>query len=278
VRSSAQVHVIFVVCKGRSGSTLLDRLLGGAYDAFSCGELDRFWVMATSGDAERCSCGSTLAACPVWSRVAHHPAVASALDRRRRDGPAKVTCSEVAALYEAITAETGSMTLVDSSKSIKALLRAARHPGLTVSAVHLVRDPRAVAYSWSRAKPLADRPDETMQRRGIVDSAITWLAKNAAIEAVLPFASQRSLRIRYEDLAVDPQATLDRVNRALFGVEAEPTHRDAANHQIAGNPSRFTKGVPTVRLDTRWSTEGSAGMRMSVMALTWPLAVAYGYV
>jgi hypothetical protein len=181
-------------------------------------------------------------------------------------------------LYEAVAAETGATTLIDSSKSIKALLRAARHPGLRVSAVHLVRDPRAVAYSWSRPKPLADRPGETMQRRGTVESAVTWLVKNAVIEAVLPFVAQRSLRIRYEDLAVEPQAMLDRVSGALLGADAAATRGDAANHQIAGNPSRFARGAPRVRLDTRWSTESPAGMRTGVIALTWPLAVPYGYV
>lgn len=276
--SNRPLRVIYVLCKGRSGSTLLDGLIGDGDSVFSAGELDWFWTLAGRGTREVCSCGAPIDECPIWSSVARHPAVSPILrrDRGQPDRPARVHRDDAVSLYQAVCDVTGSTTIIDSSKSLRAVMRAARCPEIAVSAIHLVRDPRAVAHSWSRPKPLPDRPGHFMQRRGVVDSAVTWIAKNVAIEALLPLVAECSIRVRYEDLAGNPRGAIERI-RATLLPDVHVTRRPVMTHQIAGNPSRLDQDEVRIRPDVRWMTEGSLASRLAVNALTWPLAIAYGY-
>ena len=60
-------------------------------------------------------------------------------------------------MYKAIAAESGSRILIDSTKAPAHALIAARFKSADLFVVHLVRDPRAVAFSWSRNPDAADR-------------------------------------------------------------------------------------------------------------------------
>lgn len=285
------IRVVHVLCKGRSGSTLLDRLLGERADAFSAGELRRFWELYLDGGRHRCSCGRLVADCGVWRDVARDPAVAAALGRRhaerigRQSRPrvlagwlrrVRQRSDDASALYAAVGRVTGAATIIDSSKSLTAFGSAALGRGVAVSVVHLVRDPRAVAHSWSRSKPLVDRRGEGLQRRGAVDSAVTWLAKNLAVELAVPMAARRSVRVRYEQLASEPGETVAVIGRELGLAMRTAPAPPSESHQIAGNPARFDT-APAIRPDRRWVAESPRWRRRAVMALTWPLAVLYGY-
>ena len=60
--------VIYIAGSGRSGSTLLERVLGGMPGAVNVGELiDLFRRTAPRG--ERCGCGLAFADCPFWTGV-----------------------------------------------------------------------------------------------------------------------------------------------------------------------------------------------------------------
>src|SRR5919106_327280 len=62
------VTVLFVVGSGRSGSTLLDILLGQVDGFFSTGELHSLW-WAGILEGRRCGCGLAVTECAVWRRV-----------------------------------------------------------------------------------------------------------------------------------------------------------------------------------------------------------------
>src|SRR5579859_4585308 len=60
--------VVYIAGSGRSGSTLLERALGGTPGFTNVGELiDLYRRTAVHG--ERCGCGQAFAECPFWSRV-----------------------------------------------------------------------------------------------------------------------------------------------------------------------------------------------------------------
>ena len=83
-------------------------------------------------------------------------------------------------LYRAIATVTGARVIVDSSKlpSYLAVLRGV--DGLDVRTVHLVRDPRAAAFSWQRAKALTDGARRaTMERISPPKSARSGSGWNA---------------------------------------------------------------------------------------------------
>ena len=60
--------VLYLMGMGRSGSTLLDILVGSHPDAVGTGELASL-VGAGWSHAERCACGLPASECPFWSVV-----------------------------------------------------------------------------------------------------------------------------------------------------------------------------------------------------------------
>ncbi|MGH7857673.1 MAG: sulfotransferase, partial [Candidatus Binatia bacterium] len=191
--------VVYVAGKGRSGSTLLDRLLGGIDGWFSTGELWRLWDWGLE-QGYRCGCGRCVRDCPTWRQILgvaferlpdpstmvrlrdqvlswrSAPRLLRRAGGMRDTWPALEEYVDVQRrLYEAVAAVTESRVVVDSSKwpiepAVLGLV-----PGVRVLVLHLVRDPRAVAHSWSRTKAYTDRPDVPMDRFGVFHSATSWL-------------------------------------------------------------------------------------------------------
>src|SRR6478609_10943334 len=70
-RSNAEdrrTKVLFVGGMGRSGTTLLERIVGSAAAAVPLGEVMHMWERAVSRN-ERCGCGVEFRQCPFWSEV-----------------------------------------------------------------------------------------------------------------------------------------------------------------------------------------------------------------
>src|SRR5207249_8771406 len=62
------VKVLYVAGSGRSGSTILDRILGQVDGFFSAGELCNLWGRGLLA-RRRCGCGTPVPDCPVWGAV-----------------------------------------------------------------------------------------------------------------------------------------------------------------------------------------------------------------
>jgi len=281
---------VFIAGYGRSGTTLLGMLL--TRDAgFFCGELHLLWHALVEG--QTCQCGEPVAACPVWTRVAAHARAALGLrsdeegraimDQRLRrrhllrprlpaPRPAEL---ELRAATEAAVAEvTGAELLVDSSR-LSSVLWTACHIDRDLSVVHLVRDPRAVAFSEGRPKPDPASPRGALVRRSVLDSTAGWVRGHLTTERVVRRAVAegrvgRARRVRYEDLAADPEGCVAALGVAPVGGRRHP------GHAVAGNPSMFAPAAPVV-VDDRWRTQMRAGPRLASTALTAPLLLRYGY-
>src|SRR3954453_5871316 len=65
---SSDVRVLFIGGLGRSGSTLIDRILGQTPGVCSVGELVFLWDRALSSN-ELCGCGERFRACPFWKEI-----------------------------------------------------------------------------------------------------------------------------------------------------------------------------------------------------------------
>ncbi|MDP8928886.1 MAG: hypothetical protein M3O70_10000 [Actinomycetota bacterium] len=138
--------------------------------------------------------------------------------------------------------------------------------------LHLVRDPRAVVFSWTRRR-YRPEADDYMEPRGAVGVAIRWLVHNVLISFFGPRMSSGYVRIMYEDVCRDP-ATVERALKSLgmTGRGAEPSY-----HSIAGNPMRFTQPQIEIRLDEEWRKVMSDSSRRLAWWLTAPLSRKFGY-
>ncbi|GIJ44190.1 sulfotransferase [Virgisporangium aliadipatigenens] len=182
----------------------------------------------------------------LWRRVTGRPPV-----------PPHPDDAALAALYTAVAARTGADVVIDSSKlpPYGALLGAL--PGIELKVLHLVRDPRAAAFSWGRRRGLDGASDPTrMDRPSPLRSAALWLCWNVA--ARLFWRGDAYLRVRYEELCADPGGTVRRV-ATFAGLPTGPLPFTApgvidlaVTHTVAGNPARHRTGPVAVRVDDEW--------------------------
>jgi hypothetical protein len=190
----------------------------------------------------------------------------------------------LADVVRAITEVSGARTVVDSSKLPPYGGILERAPGVDLRVVHLVRDPRATAYSWGQRKHQPDRgaPD-VMQMQTPVRAAALWSAWNAAAEVLGRRLGARYMRLRYEDLIADPATALRAVTRIIDAPDAAlPLVDDhhatlAPSHTVAGNPDRFHGGSVELRLDDRWRRELTSRDALTVSIISAPLMKRYGY-
>lgn len=298
--------VLFIVGKGRSGTTLVDELLGQVDGFVSTGELRYLWQWGLV-DGYPCSCGRHVTKCPLWSgvlaRLGAGPERAADLARltaqalawaripwsltvprqRNRSTVIDRYSDLMGELYAAIADETGARVIVDSTKW-------PAHPGLfghvdgvDPYGLHITRDPRAVANSYKRGKSTAeDHPD--MPRYGAFHSATSWAARNLMVELARgPLDRGRVKHVRYEDLVRAPDRWLDDIVTQMGETYDRSPFLDghrvriSGNHLVGGNPDRFHRSTVEVRPDERWRAEIRSSDALLVTVLTAPLLRRYGY-
>jgi len=187
-------------------------------------------------------------------------------------------------LYAAIAEVTGSRVVVDSSKLPGYADLLAATPGIDLRVLHLVRDPRAAAYSWSTPKQLHDGAARAqMERIGPAKSALLWDLWNGAAAGLRHRVQAGYLRLRYEDLVADQATALRRILE-LIGMADVPLPIGAAgelplgvHHSVAGNPDRLRQRTVRLVRDDRWLAAQRPRHRRVVTVMTAPRLVRYGY-
>jgi hypothetical protein len=306
--SDERVKVLYVVGLGRSGSTILSNSLGQIGGYFSAGELNFIWRHNVL-ENRLCGCGRPFHECPVWTRVMgeafggmdgvdaremmrlqssgtrtrHIPLMLTARGRQRLAERLEKLLITYRRLYEAIGSVTDSQVIVDSSKEPAHGYAMSMVPDLDFYVLHLVRDPRAAAYSWLKKKPQPDSEEiEHMVRFSPAKSSALWDSWNASAEALWRRTPEKYLRIRYEDFVADPRENLGRI-LGLVGATAElplageREVRLGVSHTVSGNPNRFETGDVELRPDHEWISSMRPRDRALVTALTLPLLRRYGY-
>src|SRR4029450_10870488 len=105
-----------------------------------------------------------------------------------------------------------SRVVVDTSKEPAYGYALGMVPGVDLRVLHLIRDPRAPAYSGAKKKHQPDSDErEFMHRKTPMQSAVLWDAWNAAIEALWRQMPARYLRLRYEDFVADPRGSFEEI-------------------------------------------------------------------
>ena len=301
-------HVIYIAGAGRSGSTLLSNLLGQLPGAVNVGELYYLWERGLR-DNILCGCGTPVRECPFWVSVLRRTEQAMGVDnlepllaagvqgartrylvlmstaagRRRFVTRSQPFVHVLRHLYRAIRDETGCRWIVDASKFPTYGYLLTRTPGLQVSVVHLIRDARAVAFSWQRRKPSPDSGGELFGRMSTSRSALIWDTWNVGAELLGRLQpSGAYCRLRYEHFIQDAAGELGNIiTMSDLQTGAENVVRDGVvtmrqAHTIGGNPVRFEKTM-TLRLDSEWKRAMPPAQRRLTTLLTYPLLRRYHY-
>jgi hypothetical protein len=281
--------VVYIAGSGRSGSTLLERVVGTIPGYANVGELLDLARRVAPQD-EMCGCGKAFSQCPFWTAVGKRafdgwtepvlrelhrqqhqvarqrylPQLLAAPSRSGFGTRIRTYADGYAAMVTAVAAEAGARYVVDASKW-PAIPLALHRGGVDVRVIHLVRDVRGVAHSLSRsdiARPHTTSGSDVMFHNPPASGSARWLATQTEMDLVAA-RGVRTARLAYADFVTRPQASLARVLDQL-GLEVPPGGFDridgtsvelGPSHGLSGNPSRFQLGRTDLRPDDRWRTQ-----------------------
>jgi hypothetical protein len=305
------ITVLYIGGLGRSGSTLLDRMLGQLPGFFSAGEIRDLWQRGIR-ENRLCGCGQPFAECPFWSAVGREAyggwdqidvdeviALKEHVDRHSRmpllisprmwppfDRRLQRFVEILAPLYSSIHQVGGTRAIVDSSKAPSTAYLLRHVPGLDLRAVHLVRDSRGVAFSWTKQ---VQRPDVLgkvvyMHRYSPFRMGMRWVTRNLQMERIAKHGVPRSF-VRYETLVEQPRREMTRVLSELdqdfrqgdLDFISDGVVTLGTNHTVMGNPLRMTSGPMALKLDDQWRTAMDPRQRSMVTLLTRRFLRRYGY-
>lgn len=259
---------------GHSGTTILDLALGAHPQMVGLGEAARSLERPTAAEADRgparlrgelrferrCTCGQIAAECSLWGPVLawlpEHDHLPLAVKMQRL----------LQALDQARDPHTPAPAWVVDSYQGDFELPFVQDPGLEIRIVHLTRDVRSWVHSRSRSA--RDRG----QRCAGVRPLLRWCRVNARHDRLLQRSPHPVMRVGYEELALQPEATLARLCRWL-GLEMEETMLQpgcfSSSHLLAGNRMRFDpERSGSIRCDGSWMT-GPAGVAQLALTCPW---------
>ena len=293
--------MVFIVGFTRSGSTLLEHLLSIAPGTVAVGEMAYLWEPEVRNNSY-CGCGIKLDCCPFWRRiVADQEWVDFEKDRSpdarqfwrffgdlicRRDSakdlPYRRFLNRIESIYRAISNQTHGSVIIDSSKRPMFGLAAARLPDVNVTLIHLVRDSRGCAFSWTQRKARLELGEKSfMSQVPACPTALQWTARNLQAD-ILRTQKSRHIFLRYEDLVARPAFEVNKILRQVSLPSISPDQdgifHAPVSHGIWGNPDRWSSmRAIKVNKDERWVTGLSTRDFAVTTLLSAPLLKWYGY-
>lgn len=298
-----RIPLVYILSSGRSGSTLLDLLLGAHDEIWTLGEAQFLPLEIAAGAA--CGCGEPFDRCPFWQpllpslplrgqqtgiahfrpggagKVLRYQLLPSLLTGRslptdRRDVAAYGLVNEemLRQIEQAARARSAGALrwLVDASKDPYRLAWLEQSGRFDLRVLHVVKDPRAFVYSMTRKSAAPSR-------RRIWRFAARWAVENALGWQLC----QRSFRhrarlVRYEDLASRPGEVMAEIGCWLetpYDPALVESFRRAENHAVGGNAMRWSDGP--VRLDTQWRERLRRSDALAISLVTAPVRRLLGY-
>lgn len=295
-------ELIYIASDVRSGSTLLDLMLGSHSEISSVGEIqfltDHFRKKGMGQTWDwKCTCGQDFYDCEFWSKINGSVKEKTGTDiaeretwaRRVRQPFSYLTmprflfkkiyknkpplekgmgaadfCWEV---VDSIAEHTGNSVIVDSSKNAEQFRYLYFSRPSSVKIIHLIRDGRGVVHS-------------KMTRAGDSSKKATknWVLENLKISFVKKLVkTNNKITIKYEDLCADPQKEIRRIFEFLnISVENSSLSKED-RHNVCGSPHRFDWGNIEVSLDERWKEQLSSEDKKTFNVFGGWLNRIYGY-
>jgi hypothetical protein len=286
-------------------------MLGRLDGVSPVGELVHIWQRGLA-ENNLCGCGERFRACPFWRRVGEvayggwdrldvHEVLAlkRTVDRNRyvplmiARGLSRAYGARLGRylgllerLYRALQLVSGAEVVVDATKHASHAFLLRRVAGIDLRVVHLVRDSRGVAFSWTKLMRRLEVPggEALMATDHPLRMSARYLAYNLLFH-LLRLLGVPSLLERYESLVRHPADELRRVAElagrpagdAELGFIGDGFVDLGSSHALAGNPMRFSRGRVPLRLDEEWRRKMPLTQRLLTAGSTWPLLLRYGY-
>lgn len=298
-----KIKVLYIGGIGRNGSTILGNILGSISGFIHIGELMYFFDRGILENWE-CGCGNLFNNCPFWQKIVTKLNISKneaqkmvflkengfrsrhlflpEKERKKKLEYMSGYLNNLKKIYSIIRDDTWCDWIIDSSKFPSHAYFLSQIENIDLYILHLVRDPRAVAYSWwKRPKKLGSQIQKVMPRIHPIRTALVWLEWNFLFQNIWG-KSPKYMFLRFEDFTQRPLVTLknilqwlqvpSKVLDSLFINENEV--RISIQHTVSGNPVRFNKG--TIKI-IQTSSETNFAWNTIVLLITAPLMFRYGY-
>lgn len=305
--------IVYIVSDNRSGSTLLDQLLGANESVISLGEVHHLRAYALQDRSLynpvhplECSCGAVVEMCEFWSQVEQHlgqtfdslalrPRFFGRSDHLTRvarrfryfvkrvieDNPQLLRRAPIARILNGPRVADDSFALFDAIFA-------------EVSVTHLIDSSK----SPTRFRLLYDKQPHRMSAillardyRGTVHSKMkrgqdletstrSWARcmrqMNDLTEDIPP---HQRLCVRYEDLCDDPRAELTRICEFLqLEFSEDMLSRPSDNvHHLGGSPSKFDPARKKIKLDQSYLEVFTAEQLATMKEIAGEVAADWGY-
>jgi hypothetical protein len=281
--------VIYTVGAYRSGSTILNNVLGQLDGVIAVGELRAIWRDYQKNDA-MCGCEKSLHECSFWQSIIkiagidgqnaeyfkklYHtqarylgwthswlrlPLYSKRIFKYFTANRVKLYAESMERIYRAIaTSQSLNATVVDSSKEINDALVIALRGNLNIVCLHLIRDPRGNIYSILRKEGFVNKGFKLLART--VYLSLNWLEVNKVAAKMCARFGENYKVVRYEDFVSNPQGTLIEAFSGVIHVEKlKPLKKSSFYvgkiHSVAGNEKRFQSGEIKLKEDRDWEKE-----------------------
>lgn len=279
--------IVYIAGTGRSGSTLLDRILSTSEVVLGCGELSQFFDIYLQEQSRSCACGAKLRECPVWGKIfeklekeyslkSHAEDLLSVFyDMERKKGALPTVFLNrndinsygtyaCAILQSFKDVQPDCTHIVDSSTSSRMAffrpLALRRFVGRKdIKMIHLTRDPRGIIYGFLR-RPANRKTGEWLNVGPCgVYTLFKWSVVNvfAFMQGLLLPRSQY-FYITYEELIDDPELAFSRIVSFLGipPISYRKNNNDieliGTSHQLTGNAGVLRQNPLVVKGDWEW--------------------------
>ena len=286
-----KIKILYIAGSGRSGSTLLARLLGEIDGFVNVGEASQsLFNKKRVSMGLPCGCGHSMEECTFWNKLKYSlnndvqdfgtqvmkfryfPLLISPLKPEIFRQKYKKLIHSQMKLIEYIVDHSGCRIIIDSSKHPITGYILSQQSDVDLYILHTIRDIRGVVSSWKK-------PKEYLWSQSIKDT-IKWWWLNNLLSEYLRFYAKDYILVRYEDLVRNPVKTLEHIVARFFQIR-EPINFFQENqavvgvhHMLGSNPDKLFSGKLVVQERT-WKL--SSKEYWFVSFLTLPLLIRYGY-
>lgn len=306
-------QVVYISSDERSGSTLLDQLLGSHPRVHSVGEMHHLGEYANRDRSHYdpahpliCTCGKAVPDCDFWSEVERHvqrslqtfqlnPYLAKAQgreipgSRRRRRFVRQVEARPWLYRYQLVRRISGGMiAAIDSFKLFDAIAAVAGVGSVIDSSKSPFRFTSLFYQQPERMKLILLARDyrgvvHSKMKRGkeLATSLAAWSQRLHQMELMCKLVPDADvMRLKYEELCLDSEKVMRDVCTFIgVGFDSAVLGRSSQNlHHIGGSPSKFMETKQEIRLDESHLTVFSADELEFMRKNAGPEAVKWGYV
>ena len=286
-----KINLVYIVGSGHCGSTLLDLLISSSSEVFSTGEISFYNIYKKniiynkSNPNYLCTCKKAFNDCPFWQKINQSadfkikkqyswlenlkislfilfPFLFNILKKRKKYFEKKYIDQSYELLLTIKKAARQSKQkaniqyILDASKDPRRLFYLLNDDRIKVFPIFLVRDSRAVGYSYQKK----ERLKIGLKRKNFyITILFRWLMVNIFAEKLLQqVPDNQSIRLNYKQLCEQPKDTIQKLNKWLkINISTSDYIQEIAEtnyHNIDGNDLRF-KAIKAIKFNESWKKQ-----------------------